>query len=119
MKKEDKLKASLEGVKLPWIEDRNTSGKTKSGRSENKSLGRSEVKTSERSDVPGLNFIKAGKKNYYLSKTTGEVIQKVTVHLPFMLVLELKGESTLKGKSLSGLIREKVAIVNEIQKAEK
>jgi len=116
MKKQDKLKESLGKVNLDWIADTSI----KKPRSQNvKKIKRPEVKMSERPDVPGINFIKEGKKNYYLSKTTGEVIQKVTVHLPFEMVFNLKGEGTIKGKTLSELIREKLRFADETQKAKK
>ena len=47
------------------------------------------------------------KTNLYVNKG-GEVIQKVTVHLPRELVKSLKREALDRGITLSGLIRERL-----------
>jgi len=46
-------------------------------------------------------------KNYYLNKK-GEIIQKVTVHLPLGLVNKLKKEAIDNRITLSELIRKKL-----------
>ena len=48
-----------------------------------------------------------GKKNFYINKE-GEVIQKVTIHLPRDLVDKLKREALDKRTTLSEIIRRKL-----------
>jgi len=47
-----------------------------------------------------------GKKNFYINKE-GEIIQKVTIHLPLDLVDKLKREALDKRTTLSEIIRER------------
>lgn len=46
-------------------------------------------------------------KNYYINKE-GDIIQKVTVHLPFGMVIRLKEEALYKRITLSEFIRGKL-----------
>lgn len=47
------------------------------------------------------------KTNYYKNKK-GELIQKVTIHLPRKLVFDLKIEAITKRTTLSELVRQKL-----------
>lgn len=75
--------------------------KQKSGKIETQ-----EVKTPRSQDVRTSKLL--SKKNFYESKRTGQIIQKVTIHLPFELVEELKIEALRERKTLSEIVREKL-----------
>jgi len=52
--------------------------------------------------------IKSGKiKNYYINKE-GKIIQKITIHLPYDMVIRLKKEAIDQRLSLSELIRRRL-----------
>ena len=52
-------------------------------------------------------MIRGGAKNYYLH-TEGDLIQKVTIHLPYDMVTRLKKEAVDQRVTLSELFREKL-----------
>lgn len=66
------------------------------------------VKKAESQDVKtaGLPEGLRGKKNFYLNKE-GEIIQKITLHLPLKLVDQLKREALDKRITVSEIIRER------------
>lgn len=70
-------------------------------KSENK-----EIKKSRSQDVMKSRLL--SKKNYYESKRTGQIIQKVTIHLPIELVENLKIKALKERKTLSEIVREKL-----------
>ena len=80
--------------------------KGKSERQEIRKSKRQEVKKSRLQDVKASKLLM--KKNYYESKRTGQIIQKVTIHLPVDLVEDLKLEALRERKTLSEIVRERL-----------
>lgn len=80
--------------------------KGKQKRREPRKAESQEIKTSRIQDVKTSRLL--SKKNFYESKRTGQIIQKVTIHLPFEMVKELKIEALEEGKTLSEIVREKL-----------
>jgi len=75
-------------------------------RQESRKAEPQDVKTSRSQDVRTSKLL--SKKNFYESKRTGQIIQKVTIHLPFELVEELKITALKERKTLSEIVREKL-----------
>ena len=75
---------------------------------ETKKPKKQEVKNAESQDVKtaGLPEGLKGKKNFYINKE-GEIIQKITLHLPLKLVDQLKREALDKRITVSEIIRER------------
>jgi len=80
--------------------------KGKQKRREPRKAESQEIKTSRNQDVRTSRLL--SKKNFYESKRTGQIIQKVTIHLPFELVEELKIAALRERKTLSEIVREKL-----------
>ena len=82
---------------------------TRKGKQKRREFGKAEtkeIKTSRNQDVRTSKLL--SKKNFYESKRTGQIIQKVTIHLPFELVEELKIAALRERKTLSEIVREKL-----------
>jgi len=82
---------------------------TRKGKQKRRESGKAEtqeVKTPRNQDVRTSELL--SKKNFYESKRTGQIIQKVTIHLPFELVEELKIAALRERKTLSEIVREKL-----------
>ena len=78
----------------------------KQKRRESRKAETQEVKASRNQDVRTSKLL--SKKNFFESKRTGQIIQKVTIHLPFELVEELKIAALRERKTLSEIVREKL-----------
>ena len=64
-------------------------------------------KTSERHEALRKDIESGRATSYYINKK-GEIIQKVTVHLPYDMVTRLKKEAIDRRITLSELIRERL-----------
>jgi hypothetical protein len=101
------LEKALKGIIKPYRKPNQSDNiqiSEKSSTTKEKSL---ETKTMEKYDSLKKD-IKSGRvKNYYINKE-GDIIQKVTVHLPIDMVTRLKKEAIDQRVTLSELIRSRL-----------
>lgn len=79
---------------------------TKPERPEVRKSRRQDVRKSRRQEVQASGLL--NKQNYYEAKRTGELIQKVTLHLPLALVDKLKDQAREKRVTLSEIVRQRL-----------